>query len=384
MHPLINQAALLRAKHHRPPGFNLFTLLRSASDEVRLHSRYLAFLLDPDGAHAAGGTLLKLLLEALNIEGFDCQSATVEVEYRKIDILIRNAKGQALIIENKIHAGDQDGQLYGYLKTLESEGYQTFAPLYLTLDGSDADTKSCRGIDYQRVSYATDILPWLERCQLWVIREAAVRESLLQYIDLVRKLTFKDQGQKYMDMLKQTLLKDNNLVLVRDLQKAFIETLKDLQLILWQAVARRIEEKYPELSKPYVIPTPANVDRYYTNAKGNKNFGLYYELGFMPGAVYIELNHRFYCGYYCDVSSHAGHYKRLERMTTLVQNNGTSSNGLLWRYTTELDMKNPSDENLMMLTDPDRRERAAERMADDLHDLWRKAREFCPEPGLIP
>jgi len=30
--------------------------------------------------------------DALNIEGFDCRDVTVEVEYRNVDILIRNAK----------------------------------------------------------------------------------------------------------------------------------------------------------------------------------------------------------------------------------------------------------------------------------------------------
>lgn len=228
MHTLLNRAALLRAELHRPPSFNLFTLLRSGSDEVRLHSRYLAFLLNPQGVHAAGGKLLQLLLDALNIEGFDCRDVTVDVEYRNVDILIRNAKQQAIIIENKLYAEDQEAQLFRYLETLQGEGYHTYPPIYLTLDGRDADTRSCLGIDYQRISYAADILPWLERCQPWVIREAAVRESLLQYIDLIAKLTFQNQGHAYMDAIKQTLRQGNNLLVVRDLQKAYTETLKDL------------------------------------------------------------------------------------------------------------------------------------------------------------
>ncbi|NVZ71732.1 PD-(D/E)XK nuclease family protein [Pseudomonas costantinii] len=376
MHPLINRAALLRAELHRPPTFNLFTLLRSGSDEVRLHSRYLAFLLNPQGAHAAGTQLLQLLLDALNIEGFDCHDVTVDVEYRNVDILIRNAKRQAVIIENKLYAEDQDAQLFRYLETLQGEGYQTYPPVYLTLDGRDADPRSCLGIDYQRISYAADILPWLEQCQQWVIREAAVRESLLQYIDLIAKLTFQNQGHAYMDALKQTLRQDNNLLVVRDLQKAYTETLKDLQLELWQAVAQCVEDKYHELPKPYETPTAAVIDRYYSATRDNRYYGLYYELGFMPGAVYIELNHRFYCGYYCDAQSHARDHAWLKTLTKTLGNNGVSSNGLLWRYTTELDMKHPSDEHLMLLTHPEKRARMAERMADDLYDLWRSAREL--------
>lgn len=379
MHSLINRAAVLRAELHQPPAFNVFSLLRSASDEVRLHSRYLAFLLNPQGAHAAKGKLLQLWLDAMGIEGFDCRDVTVDVEYRYVDILIRNGKRQAIVIENKLNAKDQDAQLSRYLETLKGEGYQTFPPLYLTLDGRDADPSSCLGIDYQRVSYAADILPWLEQCQQWVIREAAVRESLLQYIDLIAKLTFQKQGNAYMDALKQTLRQDNNLLVVKDLQNAFTETLKDLQLELWQAVAKCVEDKYPELPKPYDAPTAETIDRYYSSAKNNRHYGLYYDMDFMSGAVYIELDHRFYCGYYGERESHPHDYGRLEMLTVLLPNDGISGNGLLWRYTTELNMKHPRDEHLMTLLAPEKRAQAAERMADDLYDLWYKAREIYGE-----
>lgn len=373
MYPLLNRAAVLRAEHYRPPGFNLFTMLRSATDEVRVHSRYLAFLLNPDAAHGAGVDLLKLLLETLGIEDFEYEGVAVDIEYRKIDILVRNARGQAIIIENKIHAEDRDGQLSGYVDKLKTEGYQPLPPIYLTLDGSEADPTSCRGIDYRRVSYAADILPWLERCLVLVIREAGVRESLLQYMDLLKKLTHQDQGKTYMDQLKQTLLKDNNLILVRDLQAAYIETLKDLQASLWDAAARSIAEKYPELPAPWDHPTAAQIDRYYSNAKNNKYYGLYYEFGFMTGGAYIELNHRLYCGYYCEGQRHV---QKLLAMTDQMTKNGTSRNGLLWRYSTELDLKNPSNEDLSTLTDPVKLKRAAERLADDLYLLWKTAEEL--------
>ncbi|MEB0107991.1 PD-(D/E)XK nuclease family protein [Pseudomonas sp. MH9.3] len=381
MQPLIHRAALLRAELHRPPAFNLFTLLRSSSDEVRLHSRYLAFLLNPQGAHGAGTKLLQLLLAALNIEGFDCTEVTVEVEYRNVDILIRNSKRQAVIIENKLYAADQDAQLHRYLQTLQGEGCRTYPPLYLTLDGRDADRRSCLGIDYQRISYANDILPWLEQCQQWVIREAGVRESLLQYIDLVATLTFQNQGHAYMDALKQTLRQNNNLLVVRDLQKAFVETLKDLQLEFWQALAQCIKEKYPELPKPSDAPTAEVVDRYYSATRDNRWYGLYYDLGFVPGSVYIELDHRFYCGYYCDAQSHPTAHAWLTTLTQKVVNNGVGSGGLLWRYTTELNMKNPSDEDLMVLNEPMKKAQAVERMADDVYGLWGEARALYAVEG---
>lgn len=119
----------------------------------------------------------------------------MDVEYRHIDIVIRNARRQALLLENKIYAGDQDEQLVRYVSTLTQEGYTVLPPLYLTLDGSDADARSCGAIKYQRVSYAQDILGWLERCLPRVNQNAAVRESLLQYASVVKTLTGQNLGK---------------------------------------------------------------------------------------------------------------------------------------------------------------------------------------------
>ncbi|HWH88120.1 MAG TPA: PD-(D/E)XK nuclease family protein [Pseudomonas sp.] len=81
MDDFLQTVALLRARYQRPPAFNLFSGLRGSSDEVRLHSRFLAFLLDPKATHHQGTGLLNLLLKRLGIENFDSESATVEVEY---------------------------------------------------------------------------------------------------------------------------------------------------------------------------------------------------------------------------------------------------------------------------------------------------------------
>ncbi len=150
--------ALLRAKYHRPAGFNLFSVLRSSSDEVRLHSRFLAFLLDPKASHNQGGELLKLLLERLGIEQFHVESATVLTEYQNIDILVRNASGQALIIENKIYAGDQDEQLWRYHQRMQAEGYGQIWTSYLTLDGAEPSEQSCKSLPVILISYETEII----------------------------------------------------------------------------------------------------------------------------------------------------------------------------------------------------------------------------------
>ncbi|RXJ73517.1 hypothetical protein CS022_09830 [Veronia nyctiphanis] len=50
----------LELRYSEPPKYNLFNVLRSAHDEVRLHSRFLADLLNPEGRHQHGRSFLEL------------------------------------------------------------------------------------------------------------------------------------------------------------------------------------------------------------------------------------------------------------------------------------------------------------------------------------
>src|SRR6218665_2039668 len=198
MDDFLQTVALLRARYQRPAGFNLFSVLRSTSDEVRLHSRFLAFLLDPKAGHNQGSALLNLLLQRLGIQDFDLESAVVEVEYQNIDILVRNASSQAVIIENKIYASDQDEQLWRYHQRITAEGYTDIHTLYLTLDGAEPSEQSRKSVDVLALSYEAEIIAWLRDCIPLVAREPGVRESVFQYIELVQKLTSSDQSDIYM------------------------------------------------------------------------------------------------------------------------------------------------------------------------------------------
>ena len=56
--------------------------------------------------------------------GFVSDGAKVERERHNIDILITNGSGQALAIENKIYAEDQDRQIERYYRELKGKGYK--------------------------------------------------------------------------------------------------------------------------------------------------------------------------------------------------------------------------------------------------------------------
>lgn len=105
-----------------------------------------------------------------------------------IDVLLKDSSGKAIIIENKIYAKDQKNQLVRYYSS-----YSDSHILYLTLYGNDAskDSKGSlqKGIDYTCISYKNHILKWLEECRKEVAIKPLVRETIAQYIFLIKHLT---------------------------------------------------------------------------------------------------------------------------------------------------------------------------------------------------
>ena len=273
---LLSQAYLSYVRHEegRREPFNLFTVLRSESDEVRLHSRFLAALLDHRKAPDASRENLKHFLEIVAERGIlayvdpnseratrakesfretvakagGCQDDNIRIERESddIDILIvnRGEPGWAFVIENKIWAGDQSGQLQKYHKILTDRGYQDkhIHLLYLTPHGHEPTKESAGKLDVVCVSYEQTLPSWLEGCRQRACDEPELRESITQYLHLARKLTGTDRGKEYMNELKDLLLKENNLVLAHDLSEAKYEARAHLVRELWKEIENAIKE----------------------------------------------------------------------------------------------------------------------------------------------
>lgn len=223
---LLKDAALIYEKHEagRKEPFNIFTVLHKETDEVNLHSRFLHALLNHQSSDT-GRQNLKDFLQRVGIEDFEQNDAKIRREYRNIDILIsNNTTNQAVVIENKIkeikYRKDEPQQLQRYYKILQEEGYRNICLLYLTLDGHDPSEDSVGNLPYETISYRDDLLPWLRCCQMHACDEPELRESIAQYIHLIRKLTGTDFKEAYMNELKSLLFEDNNLVLAHDLNDA--------------------------------------------------------------------------------------------------------------------------------------------------------------------
>jgi len=138
----------------RGDRFNIFSILRVESDENRLHSAFIAELLDAKGSHGMGAHFLARFLGVLKAAGvkreLDITTTRVAVEKDigrisadgtqggRIDILLEDGAGSSVSIENKIFASDQNNQVVRYTRynSMRNE------VVYLTLLGQEPDDKS--------------------------------------------------------------------------------------------------------------------------------------------------------------------------------------------------------------------------------------------------
>lgn len=129
--------------------YNLFTSLLKASDEVRLHSRFLYSLLNPKGKHYQGVFFLECFLKQIDNFSkdfnFNVQSASVHKEKNNIDLYITDGNYH-IIIENKIYALDQETQIQRYIEQIYKDNpecqEQNILVIYLSLDREKPSEKS--------------------------------------------------------------------------------------------------------------------------------------------------------------------------------------------------------------------------------------------------
>lgn len=169
--------------------FNWFQVMYKMTEERILHSRIIAFLLNPKGSHAQESLFLKLFFEEFGINDFDLNGIVVLPEEDKkkeednIDILITNAKKHAIIIENKIFAMDSNRtndseskqgnctqiyQIPRYFCKIQDKGYTVTHIIYLTV-------KDNKPLFYEKFpkevkkilkckDYIQSILNWIDKC----------------------------------------------------------------------------------------------------------------------------------------------------------------------------------------------------------------------------
>jgi hypothetical protein len=238
--------------HHREmtkargEHYNLFSVFGIETRENKTHSAFLADLLNPKGAHQMGDVFLQLFntvvghtkmvdnnkkieaaeksennqgTEPIKVEeslekqitaikpfvwnsqtkvvvekviGKISKSKTSEDEEigGRIDIFLTDKQNNIISIENKIHAGDRKNQVERYCNYKPTKN----TVYYLTLTGGEPSkiSKEKKELyqDYYNISYKEHIQDWLTLCLREVTNFVSLRETINQYILLIKKLTY--------------------------------------------------------------------------------------------------------------------------------------------------------------------------------------------------
>ena len=296
---LLSQVSLINKKYDdiakiTGEKFNVFEVLDLSTNETRTHSAFLAELLKPKGKHGLGSLMLKQFLKIINFNQFDAETATVSIErgignntYEeggRIDIIIEDANGYAIIIENKINAIDQQMQLLRYSnyaqKNFKDDGWKL---LYLNLTGkppSDISTGPELRLDdhYQIISYKETIVTWLDECKKEATNHPLLRETISQYINLIKKLTGQTINQKMKEEIVEIIVSNgNNVVSAFGVYNSIV------------MIKQKLLSKFAEKLMIRVLEINPEVDVEISDKFGNKYNGIYFSLPHLE-REYIQLS----------------------------------------------------------------------------------------------
>jgi hypothetical protein len=130
-------------------------------------------------------------------------------------LVVKDGKN-SIVIENKIYAEDQNQQLIRYYNK-----YPNAIMLYLTLDGKEAASKSVTSaikqeikknrvlipdVDYFRISYKENNVSWLDACIPLVMEYPFLRESINQYLNIVKQLTGQSINKDMDNEIKELII----------------------------------------------------------------------------------------------------------------------------------------------------------------------------------
>ena len=379
-------------------SFNIFSALRSPSDEVNLHSRFLVTLLNHYKPGDENMNNLKDFVD--NVSGIEIEnflddykhgSVHVERERHNIDILISHPqKKNAVIIENKINAYDQPNQLQNYVNTLNVRGFQTPHVVYLTLDGhepSEGSKGNLNNIDL--ISYKR-LLPWLKRCQERAFDEPELRETISQYITLISEMTGTDSKGDHMKKLRNLLLEDKNIALAFELNAALQEAKIYLLKELWVDIAKALENECDETDFPFSnrsAPEEGNdanneftIRDFFTSRKVIWH-GLWYQIGppFKGARLGIEIGYHMHYGIRCnDGNQDSNLYEEIQKVLSreLGQSENQPNNWWPWYQRAgrdsekQFNFRTPNKECLLFLVNCEQRKEFATDVAKKTIEVW--------------
>lgn len=378
---------LLKNNYKKEQEFNLFTVLRGSNDEVRLHSRFISELLNPRGSHNMGCTFFKAFLHSMNIEGFEIEDGyTVDKEWDHIDIFIRTPRKQAIIIENKIDAGDQEKQLSRYYHAMRNEqiSEDNLYLLYLTKHGHHPQQQSLGDIpkdflkssNFKKLSYEGRIQTWLKACRKEAVEKPALRESISQYINLIEDLTNTSQDERYMNETKAFLRQQLS---TGKKPSALIDDLNQARKLLHADLIAKLSTKIETIvmdenrsSQLALECSSSQENSAYDFVTEQQPFGVW----FYPDgkdqrySVGIEaFDGRSYVGVACLKDKYNTLHAQLAAL--MIEKcpdlKGQTKHMPKWKYISDpIELRQPTDENLILLMDEHCTDKLAKEISADL------------------
>lgn len=299
--------------------FNIFSILRNEYDEVNLHSKFISELLK-DKNH--GRKFIELLLPIIGVENINYKRVNIFSEYSvkdngRIDIILKfflEDSKKVVVIENKIYADDQYQQLKRYYDSMLMEGYkpEDIELVYLTLAGAEPSEDSIKGLsaaikeNIKIISYKDDIIAWIENCIKEVAQVPIIRETLVQYESLLKKITGKGEKTMTEEMKNMILSNKDYLDMAYKLTDVLVKIKQDLQLKFWEKLEEKLNNSLnlqleKRLESPNHHYSKNLIDKFYTGSKNNKYYGLMYFIKDLEnkGKLYlrIEVNENLYYGF---------------------------------------------------------------------------------------
>lgn len=230
--------------------FNIFTILKKRDDEVQLHSRFIFELLNPKGSHNKQKEFLNLYLDTLEISDFSVDDVLVRREFNDIDILITNKNKQAIIIENKIWAGDQSKQLERYYNDIVKLGFRDIKIFYLAPHEKEPSLQSAGKVPKDiifTISYQFHINQWINKCAGVCAFNPNIRETLNQYQKLISDMTGNSYNRKEQEDYFQLMAVGDNAIKANRIVQNWIYVRKLTELSFWNDLENKISEVYKVL-----------------------------------------------------------------------------------------------------------------------------------------
>ncbi len=350
-------------------SFNIFSILRKSNDEVNLHSRFIYELLNPNGTHKQGSKFLELFLKEIEIKLPSLDVAIFKEKFN-IDILI-TSKPKAIIIENKIDTQDHSNQLSTYFETVKSRGYRekNIFIIYLTLFKEEPNEKKMRD-RILNITYTQHIRKWLNSCIKEVATVPTLRETLVQYLNLINRLTHQSDHKGFILEVKDFLLKENNLKTVLNIEDSVIEAKIEIQLTFWKELMNRLKLNYDFRFSNYNGDKniKQSVEKYYKKQKNRKEYGYEYQVD-ENLYFFIEIKNNLYYGFYFldNKKIEKAQVKKLDKIEIDWEDNN------YWKYTDKrLNFEKFNTPNVLDLIDKEKREEDIKKISTEIIYLIRE------------